>query len=271
MISFPNAKINLGLNIVAKRSDGFHDLESCFYPVSWHDILEIIPDKKLSFQSSGLSIPGDPDENLCLKAYRLFARDFNIGPVAIHLHKVIPIGAGLGGGSSDAAFTLKILNELFNLFLDDDVLCQYARQIGSDCSFFIKNKVTLATKKGDQFEDISIDLTGKNLVLVFPNIHVNTSDAYTGIKPATPSKKVLEIIENEPIQNWKNQLINDFENTVFSKFPDLEHIKKELYNLGAIYASMSGSGSTLFGLFEQMPHLPEKFDSYVVWKGKLGK
>lgn len=269
MISFPNAKINLGLNIIEKREDGFHNLESCFYPVTWHDILEIIPAQKVSFQSSGLEIPGNPEENLCLKAYRLLNRDFAIGPVAIHLHKIIPIGAGLGGGSSDAAFALKTLNELFNLYLEEDMLCQYARQIGSDCAFFIKNLPTLATEKGDRFENISIDLSSKCLVLVYPNIHVDTADAYSGITPSVPSKKIAGIIENEPPQNWKDLLINDFENTVFKKFPVLQRIKNELYELGAEYASMSGSGSVLLGLFEDMPTLPDEYNSYKLWKGKL--
>ena len=269
MISFPNAKINLGLNIVEKRKDGFHNLESCFYPVPWHDILEIIPRKELSFQHTGLPIPGDPKENLCLKAYQLLARDFQIDPVAIHLHKILPIGAGLGGGSSDAAFTLKTLNALFNLGLDEDNLCHYARQIGSDCAFFIKNKATLAIEKGDRFKGTNINLTGKNLVLVYPNIHVSTADAYAGIKPAIPSKKIAEIIEDQPLQDWKGQLSNDFENTVFSKFPILKHIKTVLYDLGAVYASMSGSGSALFGLFDHLPSLPREFNGYLVWKGQL--
>ena len=257
------------MNIVEKRKDGFHNLESCFFPVPWHDILEIIPDKKLSFQSTGLEIPGSSEENLCLKAYRLLAGDFNIGPVAMHLHKIIPIGAGLGGGSSDAAFTLKTLNELYNLFLDEEMLCQYASQIGSDCAFFVKNKTTLAVEKGDMFQKITVDLAGKYLVLVYPNIHVNTADAYRGITPVVPSKKIAEIIEHEPLHKWKAQLINDFENTVFGKFPVLKRIKTKLYNLGAIYASMSGSGSSLFGLFEDMPLLPEEFKRYMLWKGKL--
>ena len=269
MISFPNAKINLGLHIIEKRKDGFHNLESCFYPVPWHDILEIMPDEKLSFSSTGLEIPGKPEENLCLKAYQLLARDFNIGPVAIHLHKILPIGAGLGGGSSDAAFALKSLNQVFELSLDDDRLCQYARQLGSDCAFFIKNVATLAKEKGDQFENINVNLTGKHLVLIFPNIHVSTSDAYGGITPATPAKMIAEIIENEPLKNWKASLANDFEYTVFAKYPVLEQIKSQLYETGAVYASMSGSGSALFGLFEAPPALPAAFDGYQVWQGKL--
>ena len=269
MISFPNAKINLGLHIIEKRKDGFHNLESCFYPVPWHDILEIMPDEKLSFNSTGLEIPGKPEENLCLKAYQLLARDFNIGPVAIHLHKILPIGAGLGGGSSDAAFALKSLNQVFELSLDDDRLCQYARQLGSDCAFFIKNIATLAKEKGDRFENINVNLTGKHLVLIFPNIHVSTSDAYGGITPATPAKKIAAIIENEPLKNWKASLANDFEHTVFAKYPALEQIKSQLYETGAVYASMSGSGSALFGLFEAPPALPSAFDGYQVWQGKL--
>ncbi|MDN5212147.1 4-(cytidine 5'-diphospho)-2-C-methyl-D-erythritol kinase [Fulvivirgaceae bacterium BMA12] len=269
MLSFPNAKINLGLNIIEKRKDGFHNLESCFYPVPWHDVLEIVPSQKLSFQITGLEIPGDPMENLCLKAYRLLAEDFDLEPVSIHLHKIIPMGAGLGGGSSDAAATLKLLNQLFTLDLDEETLAGYASEIGSDCAFFIKNAATLAHGKGDQFLKITINLAEKYLVLVYPNIHVNTAVAYSGIIPQKPSHGIAKIIENEPLSSWKDQLTNDFEHGIFKQHPSLTHIKATLYQLGAAYASMSGSGSALFGLFEQMPQLPEEFDNYLVWKGQL--
>ncbi len=269
MLSFPNAKINLGLNIIEKRKDGFHNLESCFYPVPWHDVLEIVPSQKLSFQITGLEIPGDPMENLCLKAYRLLAEDFDLRPVSIHLHKIIPMGAGLGGGSSDAAATLKLMNQLFTLDLDEKTLANYASEIGSDCAFFIKNAATLAHGKGDRFRKIAINLAGKYLVLVYPNVHVNTAVAYSGIIPKKPSRGIATIIENEPFSSWKDQLTNDFEHGIFKQYPVLAHIKATLYQLGATYASMSGSGSTLLGLFEQMPKMPQEFDNYLVWKGQL--
>lgn len=269
MLCFPNAKINLGLNIVKKRSDGFHNLESCFYPVPWYDVLEIIPQNKLTFRSTGINIPGRPADNLCVKAYELLANDFNITPVGIHLHKIIPIGAGLGGGSSDAAFTLKVLNDLFNLLLNDDILCDYARKLGSDCSFFIKNRPVYATGKGDQFELIPKAVEGLFIVMVYPNLHIATAEAYAGIRPVSTAENCAMTINNTPVYQWKQNLSNDFEQSIFGLYPELANTKETLYQMGAIYASMTGSGSTLYGLFESEPKIPSILDGYLIRKGYL--
>jgi 4-diphosphocytidyl-2-C-methyl-D-erythritol kinase len=268
LISFPNAKVNLGLNIVAKRTDGYHNIETCFFPVNWCDVLEIVPSDTIRFTSSGIEIPGNPDQNLCLKAYHLLKKDFNLPPVHIHLHKIIPIGAGLGGGSSDAAFTLKNLNTQFELSLTDDQLIEYARQLGSDCAFFIKNNPVLAKEKGDVFEEIELDLYDKKIILIYPKIHVSTADAYGGVQPGKPEKNVGEIL-SQPLVNWKDLLKNDFEDTIFPKYPEIRKVKESLYESGAVYASMSGSGSAVFGIFEN--DIDDKIfkETYMVWKGEL--
>ncbi|MFP4091421.1 MAG: 4-(cytidine 5'-diphospho)-2-C-methyl-D-erythritol kinase [Cyclobacteriaceae bacterium] len=266
MVVFPNAKINLGLNVLRRRPDGYHDLASCFLPIPYTDVLEIIKSNKFSFSSSGIAIPGDEKDNLCIKAYHLLQKDFNLPPVQIHLHKVIPIGAGLGGGSADASFTLKALNTMFELFLDDFLLEEYAAQLGSDCPFFIENRVRMAYGTGNEFEDISLELTGKHLLLVTPPIHVSTADAYAGINPAEPAQPIKEILK-KPLPEWKGLLVNDFEKTVFAKYPAIAEIKNKLYEASALYASMSGSGASVFGIFDHAPDTTGLFPAdYLVWK-----
>ena len=268
MVSFPNAKINIGLYITEKRSDGFHNLESCFYPVGWCDVLEILPAEKLSFKSTGISIPGNPETNLCLKAYHLIKQDFNIPPVMIHLHKVIPIGAGLGGGSADCAFTIKTLNDLFELCLTTKQMENYARKLGSDCAFFIQNRPKYCVGKGDEFSEIFLNLSDKFIVLVNPTIHISTAEAYAGVKPRKGKmdlRKNLQISVNQ----WVNTVANDFENHLLSKYPTISTIKEQLYFHGATYASMTGSGSTVFGIFEEAVDLKEVFADYSVWQGKM--
>jgi 4-diphosphocytidyl-2-C-methyl-D-erythritol kinase len=255
MISFPNAKINIGLSIISARSDGYHNIESIFYPVDWCDVLEILPAKETTFISSGVKIPSRSDDNLCLKAYELLREEFNIAQVSIHLQKNIPIGAGLGGGSSDAAFTLKMLNEMFDLNLSSNQLEDRAKSLGSDCAFFIKNKPMLATEKGDVFQDVKLNLKGYYLLLVNPNIHVSTKEAYGNITPHS-TKVDFSLIEELD----EKLLVNDFEKTVMSNHPEIERIKKELQK-EAIYTSMTGSGSTVFGVFEKKP-LMNEFESY---------
>lgn len=255
MVVFPNAKINIGLNILKKRKDGYHDIASCFVPVPYYDVLEIIESKKFSFASSGLSIPGKPKDNLCVKAYRLLKRDFGLPDVSIYLHKLIPIGAGLGGGSSDAAFVLKCLNVLFELYLDDSILEDYAAQLGSDCPFFIKNQPIMAYGTGDAFKDITLDLSDLYIALITPPIHVSTAEAYAGVSPALTDADLKVILEQAPINQWKDKVRNDFEVSVFQKHSELADIKNTLYKTGALYASMSGSGSTLYGLFDAEPQL----------------
>ncbi|TDB59152.1 4-(cytidine 5'-diphospho)-2-C-methyl-D-erythritol kinase [Arundinibacter roseus] len=268
MVVFPNAKINIGLNIVEKRSDGFHNLTSCFYPVGWCDALEILPASAIRFESSGLPIPGDSTHNLCLKAYKLLAQEYSLPPVSIHLLKAVPIGAGLGGGSADAAFTIKALSEIFSLNLSVATQQDYARKLGSDCAFFIENKPNFCFGKGDEFEQIDVRLTGMHLVLVHPGIHISTAEAYAGIRPKQPAHDLQELLQ-QPIDQWRTGVVNDFEEALFSTYPLLPAIKTELYQQGAVYASMSGSGSTLYGIFREAPNLSNNFVDFTVWQGEL--
>lgn len=267
MVSFPPCKINLGLHIIRKRPDGYHDLETCFYPVPWTDILEIIPAAETSFTHSGIHIPGNPEDNLCLKAYHLLQKDFNLKPVSIHLHKIVPIGAGLGGGSSDAAYTLRLLNQLFALNIPQVDLAQYAAKIGSDCSFFVFDQAMIGKGRGEILSPLRLDLTGKFLVLVKPDVHIATASAYKGVTPHEPAVSLSEILE-QPVTQWSTLLQNDFEGSIFEKHPKLSDIKNALYQAGALYASMSGSGSTLFGIFDK-PVDVVNFSSYSCWSGIL--
>jgi 4-diphosphocytidyl-2-C-methyl-D-erythritol kinase len=256
MIQFPNCKINLGLNIISRRPDGFHNLETVFYPVSLHEAFEIMPapDHVFDFQSSGLDIPGDPGQNLCVRAYRLLKADFGLPEVKMHLHKVIPMGSGLGGGSSDGACTLKLLNELFTLSLTGEKLREYARRLGSDCAFFIDNQPCFASEKGDQMEPCGIDLSGYFLAIIIPRVHVSTAEAYGKVVPAKPLRGLKELILL-PLEEWKGLIVNDFELSVFEKHPEIESIKLKLYSSGAVYSSLSGSGSAVYGIFVSLPDL----------------
>lgn len=268
MISFPNAKVNIGLQIVSKRADGYHNLLSCFYPVGWSDVLEILPATELAFSSSGIAIPGQASGNLCLKAYHLLANDFTLPPVHIHLHKVIPIGAGLGGGSADGAFTIRMLNDLFTLGLGTAQMETYARRIGSDCAFFIQNQPIFCSQKGDQFEPIELSLAAKQIVLVNPGIHISTAEAYAGVVPQEPAIDLKTALQGD-IRQWKEKVQNDFEATLAQSYPPIARIKTQLYELGALYASMTGSGSTVYGIFEEEQKLDGLFDNYLAWQGKL--
>jgi 4-diphosphocytidyl-2-C-methyl-D-erythritol kinase len=266
MIQFPNCKINLGLNIVDKRVDGFHNIETVFYPIPVHDALEIMssPDGAFEFVQTGLTIPGETGNNLCVRAFHLLQSDFGLPGVKIHLHKTIPMGSGLGGGSSDGAYTLKMLNDLFHLGLDHDRLRNYARQLGSDCAFFIENRPVFATERGDHFMPAMINLSGLFVCLVIPDVHVSTADAYSMVKPGIPALTAYEVIQL-PMAEWKGLLINDFEKPVFAEFPLIGSIKSDLYDSGAIYASMSGSGSAVFGLFHELPDFGNQFSDCFVW------
>lgn len=240
----------MGLHIKSKRADGYHELETIFYPVDYCDVLEILPSEDLVYSSSGIDITGDG--NLCLDAYHLLRQDFSIPAVHIHLHKIIPVGSGLGGGSSDAAFTLKGLNELFDLQLSNEQLRTYAVQIGADCPFFIENKPMLATGIGEVLESIDLDLSAYHIAIAKPSIHVSTAEAYSGIVPKEPIHSLKDLIKTT-IEKWQVQ--NDFEQSVFAKHPAIEKLKKSLYEQGAVYAAMSGSGSSVFGLFKSRPVL----------------
>lgn len=270
MIVFPNAKVNLGLHIIDKRLDRFHNIETCFYPIGWKDVLEIIPANFLAFTSSGLAIPDNPEENLCLKAYHLIKSDFDIPPVKIQLHKIVPIGAGLGGGSSDAAFTIDLLNDKFKLGITEEKRNEYASKLGSDCAFFIKNSPVFAVEKGEVHEEINLPtFCIYTIVVIFPNIHVSTALAYQSVIKRGKSqglKKQLML----PINEWKNTIENDFEKSVFPIYPEIEKIKALLYEEKAEYAAMSGSGSAVFGIFRHEPDVDKfKFENYLVWSGEM--
>jgi len=266
MINFPNCKINLGMRILQKRSDGFHNVETLLYPVGIHDILEIIEadDGTFRFQTSGLDISGDRKHNLVIKAYELMKSEFKLPPVHIYLHKVIPMGAGLGGGSSDAAYAIKMINDLFGLQLDDKILEGYARQLGSDCAFFIKNEPALATGKGDELSAVQMSLTDFYLVIVKPEIHISTPDAYSWITPNPKGPSLLNVAKG-PITQWKNELHNDFEQMVFKHHPPIAQIKKDLYHEGAVFASLTGSGAAVYGLFKKDSAYSIDFANCFVW------
>lgn len=275
MIAFPNAKINLGLHLVEKRSDGYHNIETVFYPVQWKDALEIIPAEKkinrktdIQFRSSGIRITGSIQKNSCVKAYHLLKEKYDLPPVQMHLHKVIPTGAGLGGGSSDATFAIGLLNDIFRLKLSSKELEREARHLGSDCAFFIHNKPVFASGKGDEFEEIQVGLSGYYLVIVKPDVHVNTASAYKNASVKKPAISLKEIIR-KPVMEWKELLSNDFEKSIFPQYPGIQHIKNQLYDSGAVYAAMSGSGSAVFGIFEDEISLSSKFNGYHEWSQRL--
>ena len=243
----------MGLQIISKRADGYHEIETAFYPISLCDVLEIIRSDTLSFSSSGIDIPGEG--NLCLDAYQLLKKNHDIPAVQIHLHKIIPIGAGLGGGSSDAAFTLIGLNKLFNLKLTNTQLKMYALQLGADCPFFIENKPMLAQGIGEELTAIELNLSEFHLVVIKPDVHVYTAMAYAGVVPREAVNSVKTLLK-APVSEW--QLKNDFEPSVFAQFPVVEKIKNLLLQEGAVYASMTGSGSAVFGLFRDKPVIAVK-------------
>lgn len=259
MIFYPPSKINIGLNIISKRVDGFHNIETCFYPINLCDILEILESENggNSFSSSGISIPGGPDKNICIQAWQLLNKKIGIPPVKMHLHKQVPIGAGLGGGSADGAFALKGISELFSLGLSVDELEGLAAQLGSDCAFFIRSKSALGFQRGELLKPFGVGLTGFTLVVVNPGIHVNTALAYKNILPKQPEES-LEDILLLPVEKWKDVVQNDFEPGVFKEFPKIGELKNRMYELGAVYSAMSGSGSTVFGLFKG--DAPEKVE-----------
>ena len=252
MIAFPNCKINLGLQVLRKKESGYHDLETFFFPIPIHDALEILPSESDTTEiiSSGIDT-GDIEQNICLKAYRLLKKDYpQLPEVSIHLHKVIPLGSGMGGGSADGAVTLQLLNKKFNLNISQQLLSSYALELGSDCPFFLINKPALASVRGETLTPLEFSLNSYKIVIINPGIHVSTTEAFKNIIPAVPLKSIKEIIQ-QPISTWRHDLINDFEKPIFIKHPEIKEIKDSLYNGGAIYASMSGSGSSVFGIFEK--------------------
>ncbi|MBS1761207.1 MAG: 4-(cytidine 5'-diphospho)-2-C-methyl-D-erythritol kinase [Bacteroidetes bacterium] len=265
MVTFPNCKINLGLNILRKRIDGYHDIESVFLPIPLFDALEIVKTKEtkaFSFSTSGLSVPGNAMDNLCIKAYQLLLQKHKeIEPVQMHLHKAIPTGGGLGGGSADGAFALKLLNDYFKLNLSITELEYLALQLGSDCPFFILNQPTITTGRGEHLIPIEINLKGYRILIVNPGVHISTAEMFGKITPAIPQESLLENIKLPP-EYWMNKINNDFEAVVFMKHPELKMLKEQLLLSGAVYASLSGSGSTLYGIFKKEDDINLNFKNY---------
>lgn len=253
MIVFPNAKINLGLNITEKRPDGYHNLETVFYPIPLEDALEVVPapsaEKEFELSCSGIQVDSLPEDNLVVKAFRLLKKEFALPTIHIFMHKHIPSGAGMGGGSSDAAFMLKLLNEQFELQLTVEQLETFAASLGADCAFFIQNQPVFAEGIGNIFSPITLSLKGYTLVVIKPDTFVSTKEAFSHIHPKKPTLSIKEIIHT-PIEEWKETLINDFEYSVFQAHQEIAHIKQKLYDKGALYASMSGSGSSVYGIFK---------------------
>ena len=272
MITFPNAKINLGLDIVQKRPDGYHNLETVFYPIPLCDILEITPATEpdapdYTFKMYNAVFEGNDADNLVIKAYKALAADHKLPKVDISLYKHIPTGAGLGGGSADAAFALKMLNDIADLGLTSAQLCAYASRIGADCAFFIDNTPAYATGIGDILTPTQCSISGYHLVLVKPDIHVSTKDAYSLVTPQKPQEPLTDIAAR-PINEWKGAMKNDFEKSIFAKHPTMAKVKEQLYAMGAIYASMSGSGSSFFGIFSEeqdIEKVKELFPGMFCW------
>lgn len=252
MILFPPCKINLGLRILFKREDGYHELETMLFQLPILDVLEVNISSSFSFQTSGLSISGNESDNLCVKAFRLVQEKYKIPNVSIHLHKNIPMGGGLGGGSSDATYVLLALNEIFQLKLSDSDLQQLAAQLGSDCALFVKTTPQIGRGRGEILEEIPFSLSGYWLKVVNVGVFVSTQEAFSNIEFVESNTTIQEIL-SQPMESWKENLINDFERTVFKHHPVLQEVKDKLYQEGAIYASMSGSGSTLYGIYAEKP------------------
>ena len=265
MLVFSNCKINLGLNVINKRLDGFHNLKTVFYPINWFDALEVIEDARakngFSFSQSGLTIDVPIENNLIYKAWQLINNKTKLPPIKVNLVKRIPMGAGLGGGSSNAAYFITLINSKFDLGFSSDDMIQLSSQIGSDCAFFINNKPVFAEGKGDELSSININLNQYYILLVFPNIYCNTKDAFNHLIYQTPTIELKTIIDEMPIDEWKNYLVNDFEQSIFLKHPKIKELKELFYSEGAVYSSMSGSGSCVFGIFDQEPNL-KSFEHY---------
>ena len=251
MIVFPHAKINLGLSVILKRPDGFHNLETIFYPIPLREALEIVPSDQNLFFPTGIKIPGKESDNLVLRACSMLTKHYpQIKPMEIHLHKVIPLGAGLGGGSSDAAEIIQLIDRLFNLKISSRKLFEFASNLGSDCPFFMQSGPCFATGRGEILEPLALNLSEYSILLIHPEIQVNTAWAFSRIRPSLPKYDLKEMIFR-PVKDWVHTISNDFELPVFEAFPQLRGIKHQLYNAGALYASMTGSGSTIYAIFNK--------------------
>lgn len=250
MLSFANAKINIGLFLTSKRADDYHNLQTVFYPVKIHDVVELVDATETQITIKGVTIPGETNDNICISAFKTLQADFDLPHQHIVLLKNIPVGAGLGGGSADAAFLIKLVNKKFELNLTDAEMEDYARSLGADCAFFIKNNPAYAVAKGDEFEELHLALSKYYIVLVKPPVHVSTAAAYESVKLKQPATALKELI-HLPVEVWKNHILNDFEPSVFEKYPEIAQIKSELYGAGAKFALMSGSGSSVFAIFDK--------------------
>jgi 4-diphosphocytidyl-2-C-methyl-D-erythritol kinase len=272
MICFPNAKINIGLNITGRKPDGFHIIETILFPVELCDVLEFVEDNKIkgeyNLNTTGIKLNVSAEDNICIQALKLIKKDYDIPSLSVRLHKIIPAGAGLGGGSSDAAHMLKSLNKEFHLNISGKKLQKYAGQLGSDCPFFITNSPSFAYDTGNKLRELDITLYGYYVVIVYPNIHIGTGLAYSQAFIKRP-KYSLEESVRLPVEEWKNVIKNDFESTIFPKYPVLSNIKRQLYNMGALFASLSGSGSALYGIFDSVPEISSQLDDYLVWQFKI--
>jgi 4-diphosphocytidyl-2-C-methyl-D-erythritol kinase len=270
MIIYSHAKINIGLQILNKRMDGFHNLRSVMYPTGLCDIIEVKINSEgqeaFQFSQTGRPIHSVPEANLVTQAWRVFSKHRALPPLSIHLHKQIPVGAGLGGGSSNASSVLKAFNQLAIESLAPDLLEDLSAHLGSDCPFFLQEGPRMMEGRGDILRDTQVSLEGLYLVLLFPEIHISTAEAYAGVRPRIP-EKALQTLISRPIEQWRNLIINDFEAPLGLKIPLIPELKSELYEAGAVYASLSGSGSSLFGIFRKRPRLPQKLLEYLIWEG----
>ena len=275
MICFPNAKINIGLRVTGKRPDGYHNIESILYPIGLTDILEISEQKKksdkgISLATTGIKIDTPPEENLVFRTAELLRKEYSIPPLSINLHKLIPTGSGLGGGSSDTTFLLRLLNEKFSIGISEEKLHTIASGLGSDCPFFLNNSSAFISGRGETIQQISLDLSLYYLVVVYPDIHIDTGLAYSQITPSNPESSLLKLIKH-PVCQWKENIFNDFEKPVFSEFHRIKKIKERLYRMGAIYSSLTGSGSAVYGLFDKETETDGQFGHYLVWQEQLNK
>ena len=272
MVFFPNAKINIGLRITGKRPDGYHDIETIFYPVGLSDALEFVisdqQDKTDILQVTGIDTGSSPDINLVIKTVQRVRKEKVFPVLKIHLHKAIPVGAGLGGGSSDAACMLKVLNRHLGLNIDYQLIKSMALELGSDCPFFIDCVPSVATGRGEILNPVKPFLSGYYLVIINPGVRINTAEAYLHCKPETPLTSLSDLIER-PVIEWKGLILNDFEYFAFRKYPVLEDLKEELYKSNALFSLMSGSGSSVYGIFSMKPDLKEKLKEYIVWEGMI--
>ncbi len=270
MVVFPNAKINIGLNVIGKRSDGFHNIESIFYPIPINDALEAIASDRFAFECEGTNPGEDPETNTILKAYELLKNYRKLRPVHFFLLKNIPQAAGLGGGSADATFTLSLINDLLNLHLTKAELIDISQQVGSDCPFFLQNQPQMVTGRGEELNPIDLTLTGYHFGVINPAISISTKTAYQHIQPAKPNEDLRSKIQY-PIQDWPEVINNDFEQYVLEAYPEIKQLKDSLYRAGAYYASLTGSGSAVYGIFGESPVLPDRIDNqYEVFTGKFG-